>query len=162
MTLLSLLDQLEEMIDSAPEIPFTGRAVIDGDQALELLARIREALPEEYRTGAQGEAAAADDAAVPPPTEAERIIMEAEAYANRLVSEHEVTQRAEEEAQRILEKARQQARELELEAEQYALSVLERLESSLERTLQVVQRGKEELTSSEEVSPSSSSHASTS
>lgn len=148
MTLLTLLDQLEEMIDSAPEIPFTGRAVIDGDEALELLARIREALPEEYRSGAQGaagEAAVAGDEAVPPPTEAERIIMEAEAYANRLVSEHEVTQRAEEEAQRIIEKARQQARELEVEAEQYARSVLERLESSLERTLQVVQRGKEEL-----------------
>lgn len=145
MTLLMLLDQLEELIDSAPEIPLTGRALIDGDQALELLARIREALPEDLRSRDRGPAQEAAPDPQKSREEAERIVMEAEAYAARLVDEHEVARRASEEAERMLEAARKQARELELDAERYAREVLERLEASLERTLQVVQRGKEEL-----------------
>jgi len=142
-TLLGLLDQLEEMIDSAPEIPFTGRALIDGDQALDILARIRELLPGGERPeDGSGEAESEQERAH---DEAARIVREAEAYAARLVEEHEVVRRAEEQANRLLEEARQRARELEADAEQYAREVLERLESSLERTLQVVQRGREEL-----------------
>lgn len=159
MALLMLLDELEELIDSAPEIPLTGRSLIDGDKALELLARIRESLPEDLRQGEGTAGSSGDDGSLSgsreAPSESERIVMEAEAYASRLVEEHEVTRRAKEEAERLLEEARRRARELERDAERYAREVLERLESSLERTLQVVQRGKEELNGSVESSPDS-------
>lgn len=143
VTIIMLLDQLEEMIDSAPEIPLTGRSLIDGDRALEYIGKIREALPEDLR----GDRKSGQEDAVlrKAREEAERLVAEAREYAARLVSEHEVAKRANEEAARLLEEARRRAQELEQEAERYAADVLERLQASLERTLQVVKKGREEL-----------------
>ena len=144
MTLVMLLDQLEDLIDTAPEIPFTGRALVDGDQILELIAKVREALPEGFRA-LQEAAAEREEIIRKSQEEAMRIIKEAQEEAARLVSEHELARRASEEAERLLEEARRRAKELQAEADRYAAQVLDRLQGSLERTLEVVRKGRAEL-----------------
>ena len=49
MNLIILLDRLDQLIDSAPEIPLTGKALIDAEAALELVDKIRNAIPEEVK-----------------------------------------------------------------------------------------------------------------
>ncbi len=147
MNLILLLDRLEQLIESAPEIPLTGRCLIDADEALELLEKIRQALPEEVKQ-AEWLTTEKDRVIQEGQAEAERLILQAEEYVAKLVSESEVVKRAQAEATRILEEARRQAQEMEAGAGQYADAILANLQESLEKTLRVVKKGREELKAS--------------
>lgn len=151
VTVELLLERLEQLITSAPTLPLGGRAVIRADEALALIDRIRRALPEELRQAA--EVLARREAIVQEgQAEAERIVLEAEQYAARLVRESEVLRQARQEGEQLLESYRRRAAELEAGANEYADSVLLMVQQALEKTLaeierhlQQVQRGREEL-----------------
>ena len=144
MNLIILLDRLDQLIDSAPEIPLTGKALIDAEAALELVDKIRNAIPEEVKR-AEWLASEKDRMLAESQEEAERMIREAEAYVAKMVSESELVRKAKEEALRILEEAENKARETQVGADQYADSVLAKLEGHLDRVQKVVRRGREEL-----------------
>ena len=137
--LLVLLGQLEHLITSSPTVPLGGRVMVRVDHALDLLARIRQAIPEailqaqqvlEQRERVLQESQAA----------AERKVLQAEEYAGRLVQESEVLRQAQEQARRLLEEHRQKAAELEAGANEYADSVLMMVEQALERSLAEIER----------------------
>ncbi|NMA62059.1 MAG: ATPase, partial [Firmicutes bacterium] len=44
-----LIDQLEVMVERAPEVPLVGKVLIDADELFELLDIIRTAIPEEVK-----------------------------------------------------------------------------------------------------------------
>lgn len=144
MNLINLLEQLEELIQKAPEVPLTGRAIIDADQSLELISKIRSAIPEEIRRAEELQEER-EEFLKEAQAEADETIQRAEAYAARLVSDSEIIQRARQEAERVLEEARQQAAELRREADAYALQVLTDLEERLGGILEVVRNGRAEL-----------------
>ena len=144
MNLVILLDRLDQLIDQATEIPLTGRALIDAEEALDLIDKIRNALPEEVKR-AEWLSAEKERMLQESQAEAERIVIQAEEYVAKMVSESEIVKKAREDAERILEEARQQAREMEREAMEYAEGVLDNLEAALDRTMNVVKEGKEQL-----------------
>lgn len=144
MNLVILLDRLDQLIDSAPEIPLTGKSLLDADEALDLIDKIRNALPEEVKR-AEWLASEKERVMQESQQEAERIVVEAEEYVAKLVSESEIIKKAKEEAKKIIEEARAEAREMEKGAKEYAEGVLNNLQGALERTLAVVKKGKEEL-----------------
>lgn len=132
------------MIESAPEIPLTGKCLIDAEEALDLLDKIRNAIPEEVKR-AEWLTSEKDRVIREGQAEAERIVLQAEEYVSRMVHESEILRKAQDESERMLEEARVKASEMQAEADQYAQSVLGNLEAALEKTLQVVRKGKEEL-----------------
>lgn len=144
MNLVILLDRLDQLIGSATEIPLTGKSLVDTEEALDLIDKIRNALPEEVKR-AEWLTSEKDRMLKESQAEAERIIMQAEEYAARLVSESEIVKKAKEEAQRLLEQARREAQELEREAREYAEGVLSNLQEALQRTMEVVKQGRESL-----------------
>lgn len=144
MNLVGLLDRLDQLIEAAPEIPLTGKSLINAEEALDLLDKIRNALPEEVRR-AEWLTQERERVIREGQAEAERMIQEAEEYVQKLVSESEIIKRAKMEADRIMEEARQQAREVQAGADQYALTVLGNLEAQLQQTLEVIRRGREKL-----------------
>lgn len=144
MNLMILLDRLDQMIESATEIPLTGKCLIDAEEALDLLDRIRNAIPEEVKR-AEWLNAEKDRVIREGQAEAERMLAQAQEYVNKMVSESEITRRAKEQRDRIIAEAEEQARAIEQEARAYAQSVLANLQEALERTLEVVRRGREEL-----------------
>jgi len=144
MNLIILLDRLEQMIESATEIPLTGKCLIDAEEALDLLDRVRNAIPEEVKR-AEWLTAERDRVIREGQAEAERMLAQAQEYIAKMVSESEITRRAKEERERILASAREQADQIEREARRYAESVLAQLQEHLERTLEVVKRGRDEL-----------------
>ena len=144
MSLMILLDRLDQMIESATEIPLTGKCLIDAEEALDLLDRIRNAIPEEVKR-AEWLNAEKDRVIREGQAEAERMLAQAQEYINKMVSESEITRRAKEQRDRIIAEAEEQARAIEQEARAYAQSVLANLQEALERTLEVVRRGREEL-----------------
>ena len=142
MHLLLLLDRMEEMLAACPK--FAGRTLVPSDDLLELLDKIRFALPDEIQ---QAEALMEQrDAFLQQATdEAERLRSEAHNYVNETISEHIIVERAKEEAERIVGKAEDAAAQLEGEAHQYAHRLLEQLEETLEKSLRVVRKGKSEI-----------------
>lgn len=144
MNLVGLLDRLDQLIESAPEIPLTGKSLINAEEALDLLDKIRNALPEEVKR-AEWLTSERERVIQEGQAEAERMIEQAEEYARTLISESEVIKRAKADADKILEEARQQAREVQAGADEYALSVLEHLEEQLNATMQVIRKGRERL-----------------
>lgn len=144
MNLVILLDRLDQLIDSAPEIPLTGKSLIDADEALDLIDKIRNAIPEEVKR-AEWLASEKERVIQESQVEAEKIVVQAEEYVAKMVSESEVLKKANDEAKKIVETARQEAREMEKGASEYANDVLANLQGSLEKTLAVVKKGQEEL-----------------
>lgn len=125
-------------------MPLGNRCLINASEALELIDKMRESLPEQVRRADQM-ASETERVLEQSKLEAERIISEAEDYVARLVSESELMRKAEEEAQLIIEQAKEKAREMQVGADSYAAGVLGNLQSALERTLHTVKQGRSEL-----------------
>jgi vacuolar-type H+-ATPase subunit H len=142
MNLLVLLDHLEELIDSKFHI--AGKVLIDQDELEELIHKIRIALPQDIKE-AEWVNREKDRYLLQAQEEAKRILREAESYAEKLVREDQIMDRAEEEARRIISEAKRISAEVEADARQFANQILEQLEESLDRTLKVVRKGREEF-----------------
>jgi len=144
INLIILLDKLEEIIDKAPEIPLTGRVLLDSDELLELIEKIRNAVPEEVKR-AELVSTEKDRVISEAQQRAERIIDQAKEQAARMLKESEIYRQAQQEAKQILAEAHKRAQELIQGSEDYAHKVLSDLEESLNKTLRIIERGKAEL-----------------
>lgn len=144
INLVILLDKFEEIIDKAPEIPLTGKVLLDSDELLDLVDKIRNSIPEDVKR-AEMVSTEKDRVISEGQQKAERMIAQAEEYANKLVRESEIHRQAQQEAKRIIEDAQKKAREMEEGSREYARDILEKLHGSLNRTIQVVDKGREEL-----------------
>jgi vacuolar-type H+-ATPase subunit H len=140
--LMLLLDHLEELVSSS--FQFAGKVMVDREELEELVKKIHIALPEDVKQAewvSREKERYLDQAQ----EEAKKIIREAENYAQRLVQDDQIIMRAEDEAKKIIDEAKAAAQEMEQEACEYANQVLERLDQSLDRTLQIVRQGREDL-----------------
>ena len=144
MNLMLLLDKLEELVEKAPEIPLTGRVLMDADDVFDLIEKIRGSFPEEVKR-AEMVSTEKDRVISEGQQKAERMISQAEEYANKLIHESEITRQAQQEADRILEDARKEAAAMEQGAKSYAYEVLSELQDSLEKTMGQVVKGREQL-----------------
>lgn len=142
MHLLLLLDRLEELVAKSPR--FAGRNLVPADEVMELLDKIRFALPEEIRQ-AEALMTQREEYIRQASAEAERIRLEVETYVNESVAEHIIVQKAQNEAERLVRKAEEASVEIEAEAHQYAHQLLEQLEETLEKGLRVIRKGKDDL-----------------
>jgi Zn-finger nucleic acid-binding protein len=142
MNIFLLLDHLEKL--AATNFRMAGKVWIDKDELEELIKKVRIALPDEIKE-AEWVSREKERFLAQAQEEAKRILKEAESYAERLVREDQITARAEENAHRIINDAKLTAGEIETESLQYANQLLENLEDSLDRTLTVVHKGREEL-----------------
>ncbi len=140
--LILLLDHLEKL--SANNFSIVGKVLIDKDELDELIHKMRIALPEEIKE-AEWVSREKEKYLDQAQEEAKRILREAEVYVDRMVREDQITTRAEEEARKIIAEAKKNATHIEADAMQYANSILEQLEESLERTIRIVRKGREEL-----------------
>ncbi len=149
MESMFLIDRLESIIQKGFRMPFTPFVVINEDEILSLIDKLRLALPQELEEARQiiekREAILADAQ-----EEAERIVSRAREKALEILSEHEIVRKAEARAKAIEEKALVRAQELTQSADQYALEVLQDLEGRLLGLLREIQNGIKELKSKEQ------------
>jgi len=144
VNLMVLIDQLEILVERAPEVPLVGKILVDADELFDLIDIIRTAIPAEVRR-AEAVSAERDKMIAEGQEQAERMIAKAEEYAAKLVRNNEIHRQAEEEGKRLLEEAHRRAREVEGGAIEYADQIFANLQEALEKTLAVVKRSKEEL-----------------
>ena len=162
-TVLDVVDTLEELVGAARRVPFTTTVVVNEEEILELVDRIRVSLPDDLRSARDalderdemleraGREAAETIARAA--EEAERVVREARAEAERLVADHAIVATATEHARDTVEEADRHAAAQRAAADDYAREVMRRLEEQLERWLGTVREGLSALPAAETAAP---------
>jgi cell division septum initiation protein DivIVA len=144
MDLIDRIDELALVIEEAKAVPLSSSAVINRDEILDLIAEMKEHVPEEIRQ-ARWLARDKQDLIDRARAEAERILAEAREQRDRLLSRTEVAQAAEREAERIVDAAKERASRKIAEGDAYVDQKLAAFEILLTKTLTTVEKGRERL-----------------
>ncbi len=128
-----MIDELEDVIAEGKRVPFSGRLLIDEDRVLDIIDRMRVAVPEELRQARRII------------SEQERLIGEAQERVQQVLQEQGLLAAIEAERARLLDQAEREARAVRAGADEYARQVLEELEQRLLKVITSVQNGLQEL-----------------
>ena len=111
MEIFTLLETLEEMLESSKAIPFSNKGIIDKEEMLEVIKEIRLKLPDELKQ-AKWVKEERQRILVEAQKEADDIVKEAENRIISMIDEHEITRKAYEQKAEIIETANEMSREI--------------------------------------------------
>jgi len=162
LDILDLIDRLEEFTAEARRLPVGGSVVVSRQRLLDLVDRMRVAVPQEVYE-ARELLARRDEVLMMAQEEAGRLLAQAQAEVEARLKETAVVKAAEERGREVLLQAQERAQEMVKGAEEqararlddaqemslaqmreadvYALQTLKRLQQELEGFLTTVQRG---------------------
>lgn len=141
MKILDLMDEIIAEVENGKKGLFSTRKTIDVDYVLDILDEIREALPnemEQAREVVRKEHSIIERAE----KEANRILKNAQQSVNVEVDEHQVTRLAYEKANRMVDGAQKQVYELRVNANHYAVEVLDDLTAYLKEYIDIIKENK--------------------
>ncbi len=146
MTILDLLDALEDELESGNTMPFTGKVLIDRDVCLDIIRDIRLNLPDEIK---QSEWIKSEKQRIlmDAQREAELMLKEAEQHMKSLIEENEITQQAYQQSREIIENAQNTAKEIRLGARDYADALLGEVEGYIQKQLDILIENRNQLKS---------------
>lgn len=144
MEIFTLLETLEEMLETGRTIPFTEKGIVDKEEMLEIIKEIRLKLPEELKQ-AKWVKEERQRILVEAQKEAEDIVKEAENRIISMIDEHEITRKAYEQKAEIIETANEMSREISKGTKDYADSILQNIEVALKNALETIQNNRNEL-----------------
>ncbi len=166
MDILHLIDRLEELAAEARRLPVGGGSVVSRQRLLDLVDRMRVAVPREVYD-AREVLEKRDEVLAAAEAEAARLLAQAQAEVEARLKDTAVVKAAEERGRELVSQAEGRAQELVREAEQqargrldesqmvsrqqmresdvYSLQTLKRLQQELEGFLATVRRGIETL-----------------
>lgn len=142
--LQDLVDRLILAVEEARAVPLSGNVLVDREEMLSLLNRLRGHLPEELRA-ARWMVREREAFVRRTNEEARGILDKAKERAQELVSESSIVAEAVEEANALIRRAEGEARRTRLEAEDVAESNLTRLEQLFVNLLQEIRTARAEL-----------------
>jgi cell division septum initiation protein DivIVA len=140
MDILHLVDRLEELVNEGRRLPLSNKVMVDEQKIWDLIDQMRISIPEEVKK-AKRTNQERDRIIAQAHEEAARMVDLKREEAAAMVSEHELTQAAEERAATIVERAKRDAESLRADADEYVIQVLESLGADLERALKEVRNG---------------------
>lgn len=144
MEIFTLLENLEEIIESGTKVPLSTKVMIDKEEISEILEEIRIKLPDELKQ-AKWVKEERQRIIMDAQKEADQIVKETETKIISLVDDHEITRQALAQKEEIIESADKVAREITTGTREYADALLERLEEILREALNVVHDNRKEL-----------------
>lgn len=140
MDILHLIDRLEALLNEGTHPPLTKKVMIEEQRAWEIIDQMRIAIPEEVKK-AKRINQERDRIIAQANEESARIIELAKEEAERLMGEHEVAKAAQTRASTIVERAQREAEALKLDADDYTMQVLGKLDEDLSKALSIVRNG---------------------
>jgi vacuolar-type H+-ATPase subunit H len=150
--IIFLVERLESIVANGKRLPLTNNVVIDQATALDLIDQLRVAVPEEVRQ-AKRVNQESERILEKAQEEADRIVARAQEQAAFLIEERELTRAAEVRSQEIIADGHREADEIRRGADEYAASVLVRLEGECVKALQSIRHGIEMLDERRGVEP---------
>ena len=144
MEIFTLLENLEELLDTGTKVPFSGKGIIDKEEMLDLIKEIRIKLPDELKQ-AKWVKEERQRIIMDAQKEADEIVKQTETRIISLVDDHEITRQALAQKEEIIESADRVAKEISEGTREYADALLGRLEEILKETLNVIHDNRKEL-----------------
>lgn len=130
MTLTNLVDELEDLVETASQIPLTGKVMVDRQEFMEILNDIKAQMPGEI-SQAQKIYQDKDNIINGAHDEADKILSAARSHAEKVIDENELVIQAKDKAEQILTQANKESNEIRERVRDYADSLLENTQSNL-------------------------------
>lgn len=125
-----LIDELEDALAEGRRLPFSGgRLLVDEERILDIIDRMRVAIPEEHKRARRIV------------QEQERLIAEAQARVQQVLEERGLLEALDAERARLLQQAEHEAAQVRAGADDYARQVLEDLDDRLTKLVTSVRNG---------------------
>ena len=144
MEIFTLLESLEEILESVSKVPFSSKVMVDIDELRDILEDIRLKLPDELKQAKwvkEERQRIIEDAQ----KEADNIIKNAESKIVTMIDDNVITKKALAQKEEIIENANKVSKEICTGTHEYANAILEKVEEVLKETLEVVQNNRREL-----------------
>lgn len=144
MEILQIIDLLEDRVEQSKTIPLLNRALIDKEELLEAIEKLRIGLPEDMK---QARLIKEDRKRIiaEAQTEADEIIANAKIKTEKMVSEHEITKKAYEQANQIISAAQKNSRELRMGARQYVDSLFADTDAKLTKAQSIIRKARADV-----------------
>ncbi|GIU83946.1 MAG: hypothetical protein KatS3mg008_0721 [Acidimicrobiales bacterium] len=142
-----ILNRVADIVENARPMPLSSMSMVNKEEILDLLDEAIERLPEELRA-ARWLLKEREEFLERARRDGEEILERARSRAERMVQRTEVVKAAEQRARQIIDAAEREARRMRHEVEDYCDQKLASFEVILERTLRLVQAGREKLQAS--------------
>lgn len=140
----TLLRRVIDVVGNAKSMPLSNSVLITKDEVIELLTDAVDRLPEELRQ-ARWMLKERQEFLNKVQREADEILDAARVRAERMVQRTEIVREAQHTSERILQDARDEAGRMRNEVEDYCDQKLASFEIVLDKTLKMVQAGREKL-----------------
>lgn len=144
MEIFTLLENLEELMESGQKVPFSTKIMVDIEEFREILEEIRLKLPDDLKQAKwvkeERQRIMADAE-----NEANSLLKEAEGKIINMVDEHVITKQALAQKEEIIENANKVSKEISNGTKEYADSILQKVEEVLKETLELVHTNRREL-----------------
>jgi hypothetical protein len=124
-----LIDELEDALAEGRRVPFSGRLMVDEERILDIIDRMRVAVPEELKHAKRVIG------------EQDRLIAEARARVQATLQEEGLQAAIDSERERLLAMAERDAQIIRSGADDYARQVLEELQERLAKLASNVENG---------------------
>jgi cell division septum initiation protein DivIVA len=134
---LVLLDRLEELVGVGRRMPFSTRVMVEEEEFLDLLDRIRAAVPREIQQ-AQRVVEERSDIITSAQQEAAQILDMARSQAEYIISEQGITNEARQRGEEYLRQVEQEQRRSMGQIDEYALKQIGSVEEAIQDGLNLV------------------------
>ena len=139
-----LLEELENVINNASEVPFTNKKMVDKDEIERLIDAINQSLPNELES-ARRIVADKERIMLDAEKKAEDTVAQAKDYIARITEESELVKQAQECANEVISSASKSADELRTSSVTYATDVLKYVETNMENVLDSLKKNRQSL-----------------
>ena len=137
MEVMQLLEYLQDIVESAPKVPITGKVIIDKKEFTDLLDQIFNYLPDDIKK-AQWIVGEKDRIMAEAKKEYETVKQDTMDMLKKHVENHDITKEAQIRSQEILTAAQRDAKAIRLGARDYADEVLTQLEKEIDGKTQEI------------------------
>ena len=134
MKVLELLDEIEEIVDTAAGFPLTGKIMVDAEEILEIVKEIRVELPDEIQQAQwiKDERQRILDEAK---REYDTVIRDAQKQAEALIENDDITVKAKRRAEEIMSIAEANCKQLKMSTFDYVDSILYNFQNKMEHAV---------------------------
>ena len=150
--IFDIVDDLLVNLHEAKTMPLSSNALVDREQFLDLLERLRESLPDELRA-ARWMVREREAFVARTNEKAREIVSKSRSEADEMISESNIVAEAVEEANILVRRAEGESRKLRLETEDEIEKKLQRVEGLLADIMSQVQTARDELHQARPPSP---------
>lgn len=144
MKIISLLNELERIMQESTSLPLTSKVIVNPDQVLELIQEILHNLPDDMKE-AQWVKEERKKILIEAQKDSERILGDAESKIREMVDENQITQSAYLEAEEIRKRAEDISKQIRQSTNEYADNILKKVQYDLKAVMEQIEENRQEL-----------------